>query len=57
MRTEKINGVEVTVVENWQDMEYIIESCNASQPVVPLTFNVRCNDRIVTSTDGFESCT
>jgi Asp/Glu/hydantoin racemase len=53
MRTEIISGVEVTVVENQQDMYSIIEGYKMSYFISPLTFNVRCNDRTVTNTDGF----
>ncbi len=48
MRTEIINGVEVTVIEDQQDMFQFIETH-------PITFNVKCDDRTVTTTSGFES--
>lgn len=48
MRTEIINGVEVTVIEDQQDMLEFVRTN-------PMTFNVKCDGRTVTTTSGFES--
>lgn len=53
MKSEVIDGVEVTVIENQADMLQNIEGHNLSQYTVPLIFNVKCNDRTVTTTSGF----
>lgn len=53
MKTEVIEGVEVTVIENHTDMLQTIEVHKISQCTVPLIFNVKCNDKTVTTTSGF----
>jgi len=49
MRTELINGVEVTIIEDAQDMLENIKD-------LPVMFNARHNDRTITTSDGFELC-
>ena len=49
MRTELINGIEVTIIEDAQDMLKNIEER-------PVMFNARHNDRTITTSDGFELC-
>jgi hypothetical protein len=49
MKTEIINGVKVQVIENEQDMIQYIKS-------VPMIFNIKCDDKIITSVTGFDSC-
>jgi hypothetical protein len=49
MKTEIINGVKVRVIENEQDLLEHIKT-------VPMTFNIKCDDKIITSVTGFDSC-
>jgi hypothetical protein len=49
MKTEIINGVKVQVIENEQDMLQHIKT-------VPMTFNIKCGDKIITSVTDFDSC-
>jgi len=55
MKTEIINGINVTVIEDYYDMLKVIESCEVFQPIVPLAFNIKCGERTITSSDGFDS--
>ncbi|MFA5458449.1 MAG: hypothetical protein WC261_12545 [Synergistaceae bacterium] len=47
MRTEIINGVKVTIIEDQQDMLEFVRTN-------PITFNVQYDGRTVTTTRGFE---
>ena len=49
MKTELINGIEVTIIEDPLEMLKNIDA-------YPIMFNVKCNDRTITTTSGFESC-
>ncbi len=49
MKTEIIDGIKVQVIENEQDMLDYIKT-------VPITFNIKCNDKIITSVDDFDLC-
>ena len=53
MKSEIIGGIRVTVIEDYSDMLQIVETCKSNQPIVPLTFNFKCNDRTITTTGGF----
>ena len=55
MKTEIINGISVTVVENYSDMLKVIDECEVSHPIVPLAFDIKCGERTISSSDGFDS--
>ena len=56
MKTKIINGIEVQVIENEQDMLQYIKLVPITFNKDPITFNIKCNDKIITSVNGFDSC-
>lgn len=55
MKTEIINGVRVTVIEDYSDMLKVINESEVHQPIVPLAFDIKCGERTISSSDGFDS--
>jgi hypothetical protein len=53
MKTETIEDVEVTVIENLNDMLQILKENEIPQYTVPMIFNIKCGNITVTTTSGF----
>ena len=53
MKTEIIEDVEVTVIEDLNDMLQVLRENELPQYTVPMIFNVKCENRTVTTTSGF----